>query len=143
MNGKQTNELYFIRYTYMDLFVNGNEELAKPIRNKINAAIQQNSISIAAISLWEIGMLASKNRITLGMPCLEWINQSIELTHLHIFPMTPAIAIDSCSLPGIFHGDPADRLIIATARIEAATIFTRDEKILEYSRKKYVGALRV
>lgn len=123
-------------------FVNGNEELAKPIRKKINAAIQQNTIAIAAISLWEIGMLESKNRITLGMPCLEWINKSIELTCLQVLPLTPTIAVESCSLPGSFHGDPADRLIIATSRVEGATLITRDDKILKYSQKKYISALR-
>jgi PIN domain nuclease of toxin-antitoxin system len=123
-------------------FINGNEKLAKPIQKKIDTAIQQNRIGIAAISLWEVGMLESKNRITLGMPCLEWISQSIEATHLQVLPLTPAIAVESCSLPGTFHGDPADCLIVATARVEGFTLLTRDTKILEYSRKKYVSVLK-
>ena len=88
-------------------------------------------------------MLEFKNRITLGMPCLEWINKSIELINLQILPLTPAIAVDSCSLPGIFHEDLADRIITATARVEGFTLYTRDSKIVEYSRKKHVSALRV
>jgi PIN domain nuclease of toxin-antitoxin system len=124
-------------------FVNGNKEITKPIQKKISDAIQQNTLYISAISLWEINTLESKNRITLDMPCLEWINKSMDLINLQILPLTPAIAVDSCSLPGTFHEDAADRIITATARVEGLTLYTRDSKILEYSRKKYVSALGV
>lgn len=124
-------------------FANGDENLKKSIRNKIEDAIQQNSIYIAAISLWEIGMLDAKKRIIIGMPSLEWVNKSVELMHLQILPITPSIAIESCMLPGSFHGDPADGLIVATARVEGATLVSRDKNIIEYSKSKYVSVLQI
>lgn len=124
-------------------FINGSKELEKSIRKKINAAIQENAIGISAISLWEISMLEAKNRILLDMPCLEWMNKAIKLTYCQVFPITPSIAVESCSLPGNFHEDPADRIITATARVEGLILLTRDARILEYSSKKYVSAIKV
>lgn len=124
-------------------YVNGSEELNKKIQNIITAALHNNEACLAAISLWEISMLDKKQRIILEMPCLEWINKSIELTHLRILPITPAIAIESCHLPGEFHDDPADRLITATARVEGLTLITRDERMLAYGRHKYLAVFEV
>lgn len=123
-------------------YITGNEELNKKVRKIITDAIYSHTLHIAAISLWEITMLEKKQRIILEMPCLEWINQSIELTRIRVAPVTPAIAVESCHLPGKFHGDPADRMITATARVEGMTLITRDKNILEYSQSKYVSAIK-
>jgi PIN domain nuclease of toxin-antitoxin system len=124
-------------------YVNGSEELGKTIQKTITTALYNNSAHLSAISLWEIGMLEKKQRITLEMPCLEWINKSIELTHMRILPITPAIAIESCNLPGKFHDDSADRMITATARVEGLTLVTRDARILTYSHHKYISTIKV
>jgi PIN domain nuclease of toxin-antitoxin system len=142
MGSKQMNPILLDTHVWI-WFMNGNKEIKKTIQKKISAAIQQNAIYIAAISLWEMSMLEFKNRITLDMPCLEWINKSIDLINLQILPITPAIAVESCSLPGIFHEDFADRIITATARVEGLTLYTGDVKILEYSRKNHVSALSI
>jgi PIN domain nuclease of toxin-antitoxin system len=123
-------------------YVNGNAELSKLARKKINEAINNNRAYLAAISLWEIAMLELKGRITLEMPYFEWINQSIKLTKIHISPLTPAIAAESRHLPGTFHGDPADKMIVATARCENHMLITRDSKILDYSRDKYISIIK-
>jgi len=123
-------------------YVNGNEELRKPTRKIIDTAIQNNTLYLAAISLWEISMLDAKKRIILEMPCLEWLNHAIKEIRLQILPITPAIAIESCHLPGGFHEDPADRLIVATARVEGLALATRDTKILTYSQSKYLAVVK-
>jgi PIN domain nuclease of toxin-antitoxin system len=87
-------------------------------------------------------MLEKRERIILEMPCQEWINQSIELTHIQIALMTPTLAIESCHLPGNIHEDPADRMIMATARVEGLTLITRDKKMIAYSHNKYVSAIQ-
>jgi PIN domain nuclease of toxin-antitoxin system len=53
--------------------------------------------------------------------------------------LEPAIAIESCKLPGTFHADPADRMLVATARIKKLTLVTRDARILKYSRQGYAS----
>ena len=123
-------------------YINGSNEINKNSRKIITTALHDNRAYLAAISLWEIGMLEKKQRITLEMPALEWINKSIAITHIRVQPISPAIAIESCHLPGKFHDDPADRLIVATARVEALTLMTRDKQILAYGQHKYVSALK-
>lgn len=123
-------------------YVNGSKDLSKIARKTITGAMYHNEAHLAAISLWEICMLDKKKRIILEMPCLEWINQSIQLTRLRILAMTPNIAIESCHLPGDFHDDPADRMIVATARVENLTLITRDKNILAYSKSKYISSIK-
>ena len=123
-------------------YISGNEELNKKTHKIITDAIYNNTAHVAAISLWEIAMLEKKQRIILEMPCLEWINQSLELTHIRVASLTPPIAIESCHLPGKFHEDPADRMIVATARVEKLTLITRDKKMLSYSQSKYVSTIK-
>ena len=62
----------------------------------------------------------------------RWLNSAIENSGLRVVELTPEIAMESCNLPGSFHKDPADRIIVATARIRNLTLLTKDGKILEY-----------
>ena len=121
--------------------VNGSTELKKSTNTLINQAMQENVLYLSAISVWEFCMLEAKKRIISEIPCLEWINHAIQLLHLRLLPLTPTISVESCNLPGEFHEDPADRMIVATARVENLKLLTRDKKILDYSKKKYVSAL--
>ncbi|HEX4044082.1 MAG TPA: type II toxin-antitoxin system VapC family toxin [Gammaproteobacteria bacterium] len=123
-------------------YVNGNRELQKETRKIISKALYDNEAYLAVISLWEICMLDKKQRIILEMPCLEWINKFITLTHIQIASITPAIAMESCHLPGKFHDDPADRMITATARVNGLTLLTRDAQILTYSQHNYISAIK-
>ncbi len=123
-------------------YVNGSDELKKPIRNTITEALHNSHVYLAAITLWEISMLVKRQRIILDMPVLEWMNKSIDITRINVAPLTPAIAAESCQLPGEFHGDPADQLIVATARVEGLTLVTRDKLIMAYSSHKYLSALK-
>lgn len=88
-------------------------------------------------------MLEIKKRIILEMPCLEWINRAIKETRIQVVSLTPAIAVESCNLPNDFHGDPADRIIVATARIEGLTVATRDTHILNYGKDKLLSVIKI
>lgn len=88
-------------------------------------------------------MLAQKGRITLGQPSLPWIKNAIKASNVHLVHLSPEIAIESTELPGNFHGDPADRIIVASARILNFTILTRDQKILQYSKEHRVHAMSI
>jgi PIN domain nuclease of toxin-antitoxin system len=123
-------------------YASGNNTLSKTVRKTIEIAAQNRALWIAAISLWELAMLDLKKRIVLDMPCLEWINKSLDLIPLQIIPLTPAISVESCHLPAEFHGDPADRLIMATARVEGLSLVTRDVKMLNYGRTKYASTIK-
>ena len=86
-------------------------------------------------------MLAAKNRITLTGNTLDWINEALSGPGISIYPLTPEIAYESSNLPGDFHGDPADRMIVASARILDGTLLTFDNRILAYSREGYFNVI--
>jgi PIN domain nuclease of toxin-antitoxin system len=65
-------------------------------------------------------------------PTLEWVSKAVLASAVIVHPLEPAIAVDSAELPG-FHGDPADRMIVSTARHLAAVLVTKDSKILDWA----------
>ncbi len=87
-------------------------------------------------------MLEAKGRLRFNAICLEWLKASVRATGVTVAPLEIDIAAASCALPG-FHGDPADRLIVATAIHHGATLLTEDERILAYARKGGYRAVRL
>ena len=87
---------------------------------------------VAAITPWEIAMLASRGRLQLGRPVSEWLAAALNPDFVSLLPLLPPIAVDSCTLPGSFHADPADRMIVATARHHGLTLLTADAAIQAY-----------
>jgi PIN domain nuclease of toxin-antitoxin system len=83
-------------------------------------------------------MLEVKRRINFEIECMDWINKALNIPGLSLVPLTPEIAILSSRLPGDFHGDPADRIIVATARKIGATLITSDNQILIYGKQNYL-----
>jgi len=119
--------------------LNGDKIIEKSgFLQHINKGVKNHSIKIPAISLWEVSMLSLKSRIVLSENTLEWLKTALGAPGISIQPITPEIAYESTMLPDNFHGDPADRLIVATTRILNATLLTLDKKILEYSKKGYI-----
>jgi PIN domain nuclease of toxin-antitoxin system len=86
---------------------------------------------VAAISCWEVATLAARGRIALDRDPVAWIEDALAETGADLLPLTPAVAVASAQL-GSFHGDPADRLIVATALTYGAVLLTKDERIREH-----------
>ena len=122
-------------------FMLADPELKSGERNVINHAAASGLLRIAAMSVWETALLASRGRVTLGRPLAQWITQAVSLSGLSIEPLLPQIAIEACSLPDAFHRDPADRLIVATARVTNAALMTRDRRILDYAARGHLAAI--
>jgi PIN domain nuclease of toxin-antitoxin system len=89
-------------------------------------------LGAAAITPWEIAMLSARGRLRLGQPVETWLTAALRPEIVSLVPLSPAIAVESCRLPGQFHADPADRLIVATARLHGLTLITADEAIRAY-----------
>jgi len=85
---------------------------------------------IAAISCWELAKLVEKQRLGLKIPTLEWIRRSLHESDLRIADLTPEIAVESTQFQG-FHADPADQLIVATARLAGLPLVTADQRIMQ------------
>lgn len=88
--------------------------------------------AIASISIWEFAMMVEKKRIELNVSVSNWLSRAIHDTGLNVIDLSPEIAVESCRLPGVFHKDPADRIIVATARVNHFSLLTKDRKILDY-----------
>lgn len=86
-------------------------------------------------------MLEAKGRIRLGKACLDWMWEALSAPGLQLIPLSPEIAIESSHLPGKLHGDPADRILAATARIYNAVLVTQDSKLIEYGKQHYLSVL--
>jgi PIN domain nuclease of toxin-antitoxin system len=122
-------------------FMLASDELAVSGRDVINRAAAAGRLRIAAISLWETTLLVSGGRIVLGRPLVQWITQAVSAPGLAIEPLLPQVAVEAYSLPDRFHRDPADRLIVATARVANATLMTRDRRILDYAGRGHLTAI--
>jgi len=100
-----------------------------------NGTIQANEtdvIGISAISVWEVAKLVEYDRLKLPCPTDEWVAKALTYPGVRLLELTPEIAIESTRLPGEFHRDPADQIIVATARVHDCPLVTSDESILEY-----------
>ena len=86
---------------------------------------------ISAISCWELAKLIEKKRISFSIPALAWIRRSLNEFNLRIADLSPEIAVESTVLRGL-NRDPADQIIVATARILGIPLVTADKQILEF-----------
>ena len=112
-------------------WVHGDATLAPAFRAQIDAA-QQTGIGVSAISCWEVAKLVERQRLSLPCPVLEWIEQALSYPGMRLIELSPRICAESSQLPGTFHRDPADQIIVATARVLNAPLVTMDAKILAY-----------
>jgi PIN domain nuclease of toxin-antitoxin system len=117
------------------------EHVPDHVLKSIEKAASRGRLLLSAISVWELGMLESKGRIRLQSPCDQWVKEALAMPGLALVHLTPEIAIDSSRLPEPFHGDPADRILVATARRMHAKLVTCDQKLLEFGRLKHVAVL--
>lgn len=141
-NGKRSKVVHGVLLdTHVWIWLMEGINISPKHQKMINDTAKNSEVAIAAISLWEMSMLVSKERIRLEKPVLAWIKDALAIPGLTLKPITPEIAVESSALPDGFHGDPADRLIVATARLHQLTLLTRDKNILAYSKKDYLSAL--
>ena len=108
-------------------------ELSREARAAIDKEVTGGEILVSSISAWEIAMLVERGRLQLTMDVEQWLNIITEIDAVRFVPVNNRIAVKSMALPGEFHKDPADRLIVATARDVAAPLVTADEKIRQYA----------
>jgi len=93
-------------------------------------------LGVSAISLWEIAKAVEYGRLSLPLPIEDWFLTALAYPGITLLPLTPQIAIESTRLPDLFHKDPADQIIVATARIYNYPLVTFDSKILNYKHVK-------
>lgn len=119
------------------------DRLSPPVLTAIEKARVEHALHVSSISIWEIGMLCAKQRLNLSAPINEWIKLAIAVPGIRLLSLDTETALESTQLPGDPHGDPADRFLIAAARVHGVMLVTSDEKILGYGKLGYVKVLAV
>ena len=114
------------------------DSLSTKAAEAVERASASGGLSISAISVWEVAMLESKGRLTLSRPIETWVADASRAPGLRVAELSTDIAIASTRLPGEPHGDPADRMIIATARAMGAALVTADRDIVRYGAAGHV-----
>jgi len=113
-------------------------QLSEAAKSIIIEAEKNNSILISSISVWEIAVKHSLKKLELPMPINEWFELAQQQPGTTIEPLSAIDAIESANLPGEFHKDPADRILVAIARRYNIPIISRDNKILNYPDVKTI-----
>ena len=117
------------------------QSLSRAALAAIRNAESEGSLLVSVISVWELAALEKRGRVALPMNVRTWIQEALSKPGVSVAPLTPEIAIESVHLPGEMHGDPADRMLVATARVLGATLLTKDARLIRYSRQRHLRAL--
>ncbi len=121
----------------------GDEQLPESSVRAIDDAAQANGLVVSPISFWECAMLAARGRVSLSQSVLRWRQRILDAGPIDELPMTGEIAIESVLLPDGLHKDPADRLLVATARTHGLVLGTRDARLLAYGKQGHVNVRRL
>jgi PIN domain nuclease of toxin-antitoxin system len=128
--------------THAAIWITEDEPLASGAIEAIDAAYRTGStIFVSAITAWEVGLLVSRNRLSLVAKPERWFQRLLAIPGVKLADLSPDILIASSFLPGEPPKDPADRIILATARDLGATLVTRDRLLLKYGEAGQVSTV--
>ena len=118
-------------------WVSGDDQLSARARQSIEKELAEGGqVVVSAITAWEIAMLVARGRLALTMDIDDWLNTVESIEGVSFNPVERDVAVQSVRLPGEFHPDPADRMIVALARHHAVPLVTADAKIHAYPHVK-------
>ena len=118
-----------------------SEQLHSLDKEQLANAMRHGQLYISAISFWEIAMLARYGRLILSIPIEHWINEVLQTPGLHVLELSIPVLLESVQLPEGCHKDPADRMIIASARVYQYPLMSYDKKIIDYAQNGYLKIL--
>jgi PIN domain nuclease of toxin-antitoxin system len=128
--------------THAAIWITEDQPLASVAVEAIDAAYRGGSkVFVSAITAWEVGLLVSRNRLSLIAKPERWFQLLLAIPGIRLADLSPDILIASSFLPGTPPRDPADRILLATARDLGATLITRDRLLLKYSEDGQVSAI--
>lgn len=119
-------------------FISKPEVLSKRAKKAVSAAVEEKSVLISSISVWEVTLLVKKKRLTLSLDVTDWVAKSEGLPFIQFIEISNSIAVKSVNLQQPLHPDPADRIIIATALSAGVPLVTKDKKLLNYPHVKTI-----
>jgi PIN domain nuclease of toxin-antitoxin system len=128
--------------THAILWMFGGEALSGPATAAIDEVwTSGGALLVSPISTWEIGMLVRKGRIALPIAPMRWVKAMLEAPGVQLAEMSPEVLVDASFLPMCPLRDPADQILVATARATGSALITRDGPILSYAEAGHVQAV--
>jgi PIN domain nuclease of toxin-antitoxin system len=121
--------------------INEGAKLGKEAKGSIRVAGDEGRVLVSAITPWEIALLVSKGRLTLEADVMEWVRDALTIPGVTLVGLEPEISVASTRLPFEMHLDPADRILVATARHLGATLVTADRRLLALAKQGRFKAL--
>jgi PIN domain nuclease of toxin-antitoxin system len=112
-------------------WVDGSKKLAREQSRATERAASTGALFLSEISFWEIAMLVEVGQLTVREPLDEWLERAAAAPAVQRIGITPAIAREVASLSTTRNWDPADRIIVATARVLGARLVTSDSRIID------------
>jgi PIN domain nuclease of toxin-antitoxin system len=124
------------------IWIASRQPLSRAAQDALDGAYQgYETVWVSPISAWEVGILAARGRIALAAPPAAWFRSLLDQDGLELLPLEPEILIDSSFLPGAPPRDPADRVILATARGHQFRVMTRDRLMIDYGRAGHANVI--
>lgn len=108
--------------------------LSRQALRAVEIARRERSVYVSAISIWELAMIVLRKRFELDRPIRTWVEAAFEQPDIQLLPLSPEIAIEAAELPAPMHKDPADRMIVASARVERLVLVTCDRPMLAFAK---------
>jgi PIN domain nuclease of toxin-antitoxin system len=113
-------------------WVTEDRRLSKRAKAVISASAVDGDLWLSLISVWEVAKKVEKKQLILDRPLDQWLDAAVTRPGLGLWELTRSILVESCELPQPFHGDPADQMLVATARQRESILVTRDRRIRRY-----------
>lgn len=110
-------------------WLTGAKDLPTRERDGLDRLAVAGELRLSAISLWEAQLWHARQRLELPLPFADWLSRAADPATVTILPLDLAVVVALDDLPASFHGDPADRLIVATARAHKLPLATHDRRI--------------
>ena len=107
-------------------------------RREYMHAHESEGLGVSIFSCWEVAKLVEIKKLSLHCPLEEWLDTALNYPGVRLLDLSKAVIVEATRLPGEFHRDPADQIIVATARVHACPLLTADSKILQYPHVQLV-----
>lgn len=119
-------------------WVTDDRRLSAKAKATIEKSQREETLSVSLMSIWELAKKIEKKQLVLDRPLDHWLDLATMTPGLNLAELTRPILVESCQLPQPFLGDPADQIIVATARHHNAVLVTKDRQIRDYSHVRSV-----